>query len=59
MGGAERSPARLARRLTVVINNNKPNGMWRRTRALERAVTTASRLHEASVPIAQRRALGI
>jgi len=27
--------------------------------ALERAVTTASQLHEASVPVAQRRALGI
>jgi len=34
-----------------------PNGRWRRTRALERAVTPASQLHEASVPVAQRRAL--
>ncbi len=43
--------SRLARRLTVVINHNKPN------QAHERSVTTASQSPGVSVPVAQRRAL--
>jgi hypothetical protein len=56
--GAEVRSLRLARRLTVEINNDKPNGIWRRTRRWSGRSLGCMPKGRILVPAAQRRALG-
>jgi len=55
--GAALRSSHLARRLTVVINNNEPNSNWRRTRRSNERSLRLSTSGGACVPVAQRRTL--